>query len=162
MVPSVAPFTSNPKHCGLLRRGGIGWSHVVEAVACLADALLVAGGRVSEHVYVGNVDAARTIVVLSILVLRLAEELRVHAASHGVAVCQHHALRAWQLAIVEHIRHLAARSPAFALLRPIVEGVTALASPQRVALHSGLLTLDFLASAFRASALVKAFAEGRL
>ena len=70
-----------------MRRGGIGWSHVVEAVACLADALLVAGGSVSEHVYVSNVDATRTIVVLSVLVLRLAEELRVHATPHGVAVC---------------------------------------------------------------------------
>ena len=86
MVPSIAPFASNPKDCGLLRRGGIGRSHVVEAVACLADALLVAGGSVSEHVYVSDVDAARTIVVLSILVLRLAKELRVHTTSHGVAV----------------------------------------------------------------------------
>ena len=69
-----------------MRRGGIGRSHVVEAVACLADALLVAGGSVSEHVYVSNVDATRTIVVLPILVRRLAEELRVHTTAHGVAV----------------------------------------------------------------------------
>ena len=87
MVPSIASLTPNPKDCGLLCWSGARRSHVVEAVACLADALLVAGGSVSEHVYVSDVDAARTIVVLSILVLRLAKELRVHTTSHGVAVC---------------------------------------------------------------------------